>query len=152
MEIDSLHFRGNEELQHMREVFGTLAIARGHEVLERLQAKLTEDYTIGDENWDLAADLHWRHKEHSLTPDFWRIVASDFPMELSEGIALDGPMRSLDPGKIMSDESILGEANPKFAEAHVVLAPFRFFHRADGVYSYDTSALCEADFAPQECS
>lgn len=132
VEVDCLHFRETEELQHMHEVIGTLARPRGVVLLDDLRASLTSNLEMKSENWTLATDLKWRHEEHEVEPDFWKIAASDFPFELSEGIALDGPMRSLDPAKGLLDDSILGGANATFSNAQLVLAPFRFFHRADG--------------------
>jgi hypothetical protein len=110
----------------MHEIIGTLR------PLEKLRNKLNDTFFSGDRNESLLQDFTWRLKELDKNRDFWDLLSSDFPQELSEGLALDGPIRALRPGESFSDLSVIGETNPQFSGVSLVAAPFRCFHREDG--------------------
>lgn len=128
LQVDCLHFREREELSHMREIHRTLQ--EDHDVTSHL----TKHCFKGDDNETLSHDLEWRHKEHGKTSNYWEHVISDFPLELSEGynIGEEGPRRDLGMTQRPMDSDPHITSTRQFDGAHLVVAPFRCFHRADG--------------------
>jgi hypothetical protein len=130
LSIDVLHFRDHAEIQHMRNVYQHL------ESMKDLGLVLTQTSLAGDCNETLAEDIDWRMKDQlGKDMEFWELAKSDFPYELSEGYSYgdDGPLRAEGLGYGPLDESVLANKVPQFDGAHLVVAPFRFFHRADGM-------------------
>lgn len=129
LEVDSLHFRDREELQHQRNVLRDLA------PLDDLNEILTKEIFANDKNESLKADFKWRVEDNfGDKPDFWALARSDFPLELSERVVStdDGPLRAESFGQGPMDGSIIGKKVAQFEGAQLVVTPFRFFHRDDG--------------------
>lgn len=89
-----------------------------------------------DKNENLRDDIDWRiNEQFGADLDFWNLAKSDVPLELSERImsADDGPLRAEYVGEGPLDGSILGTRVSQYRGAHLVVAPFRIFHREDGI-------------------
>ena len=79
-------------------------------------------------------DLSWRLDHLGVKLDYWELALADMPLELSERFAFgdDGPIRPPKLSKGPLDPSALANQADQFDGAHLVLAPFRCFHRRDG--------------------
>lgn len=126
VEIDHVHFRSTENLQHLRETC---------EVLQKLTKLLPElDQTIlaNDGNETLKNDLAWRTEHLGMRPTFWDFARADIPLQLSESLVFHGPLRSSRDGVGKMDRSSIGKPGCEFQGSSLVVAPFRCFHRQDG--------------------
>lgn len=129
LEIDSLHFRDRAELAHQRDVYKTLSSDK-----DLLQA-LSKSCLDGDHNATFAEDLEWRERHREEGRNFWTLSTPDVPLELSEHLAFynhDGPRRPVGLQGVM-DSSVLARKCEQFEGAQLVVAPFRCFHRTDGM-------------------
>lgn len=128
LEVDLVHFRERAELFHQRDVYNTLSSEKS------LRQQLKRDCLRGDQNATFADDLSWRERHRAEEHDFWTLSTPDVPLELSEHLAFhnhDGPKRPLGLTGQM-DTSVLARKCDQFHDAHLVVAPFRCFHRSDG--------------------
>jgi hypothetical protein len=135
--IDSLHFRDRDEIQHMRNVIRDLRPKKDKPATFKteLAQLLTQEVFVGDKNENLKEDVEWRINDHFGDDlDFWNLARSDIPMELSERVTSrdDGPLRTEYAGHGPLDGSILASRVPQYQGAHLVVSPFRIFHREDG--------------------
>ena len=130
LDIDLIHFRETEELQHMRDVY---------DLLQPLQMSETLNQTcIGEHNNEsFDNDFSWRLKLLGVPLSYWDLALADMPLELSERFALgdDGPIRPATLSKGPLDPSVLANQADQFKGSHLVLAPFRCFHRRNGTSS-----------------
>ena len=127
--LESIHFRDRDEIQHLRNVIRDLRPD------EELATLLNKEIFVGDQNEKLQTDMEWRINDHFGDDlDFWNLAKSDFPLELSERVvsADDGPLRAEFGGEGPLDGSVLATRVPQYKGAHLVVAPFRIFHRQDG--------------------
>lgn len=127
--LESIHFRDRDEIQHLRNIIRDLR------PIEELTTLLNKEIFIGDNNDDLQDDTEWRINDHFGDDlDFWNLAKSDLPLELSERIvcADDGPLGVEFLGEGPLDGSVLATRVPQYKDAHIVVAPFRIFHRQDG--------------------
>lgn len=128
--LDSLHFRDRDEIEHLRNVVHDLRPEKD------LAALLTKSIFDNDKNENLQDDMNWRiNDQFGRKLDFWNLAKSDVPLELSERIASpdDGPLRAEYGGEGPLDGSVLATRVPQYQNAHLVVAPFRILHRADGM-------------------
>lgn len=128
----------------MRNVLHDLRPTKGNttSATKDLAELLTKEVFVGDKNEELKEDLDWRiNNQFGDDLDFWSLAKADFPYELSEKITSpnDGPLRAESAGEGPLDGSVLEKKVPQFQGAHLVLAPFRIFHRADGKSDNDPS-------------
>ena len=127
LDFDCINVRNKNHFQEMQEVHTLLS--------KRADLKEALDNSIldGDINENLRSDMAWR-SDHVGTPlEFWKVVQSDLPWQLSEGIALgqDGPIDG-DDRKLSDAELQMLSKHPRYLNALLVRNPFRCFHRADG--------------------
>ena len=87
----------------------------------------------GDTNASFHSDLDWRADHLATSSNFWNLVASDMPWQLSEGLAMgsQGPMDGLKAIARHVDRQSLS-MHPFYSDAQLVRNPFRTFHRGDG--------------------
>lgn len=127
LETEVLNFRHRREFQEMREVY-MLLFDR-----EELKDDLNESTWKADQNASLHHDIDWRAEHLAVKPEFFNLVASDMPWQLSEGLAMgaQGPKDGLHPIARRVDKQILA-SYPFYRDAQLVRNPFRTFHRGDG--------------------
>ena len=82
METEVLNFRHRDNSQEMRDVYLLL-----HQK-EALLQDLNESTWKADQNASLHSDVDWRADHMALDPNYWTMVASDMPWQLSEGLAM----------------------------------------------------------------
>ena len=133
LEIDSVQFYERTVMQDMRNAYHLLKPAEWNRHLHR---SLNESPFTGDKNPSFQKDIQWRSEHHGAQINYWNLVQSDIPSQLSEGFALrdDGP---LVPGlgiKPTLDPSAIERAH--FKGAQLMRSIFRAFHRRDGERSY----------------
>lgn len=128
LETEVLNFRSQENFQQLRDVYLLL------QGLDDLQEPLNETIWDGEEKTSsLHSDIDWRADHLGIKANYWNMVASDMPWQLSEGIALGNlvPVDGLQPvGRHIDKQSL--SAHPFFKNSQIVRNPFRCFHRSDG--------------------
>ena len=128
METEVLNFRHRDNSQEMRDVYLLL-----HQK-EALLQDLNESTWKADQNASLHSDVDWRADHIALDPDYWTMVASDMPWQLSEGLAMGTGGSPKDGFRQINrhiDKQILS-SHPFYKDALLVRNPFRTFHRSDG--------------------
>ena len=100
---------------------------------EDLKPALDKSTFEPDLNENLRADIVWRSNLVGIPMEFWKVVESDLPWQLSEGISLgqQGPIDGDDRTLRNAEIQILSK-HRAFKNALIVRNPFRCFHRADG--------------------
>lgn len=131
LEIEVLNFRSPQYVREMRDVFAILSKQ------ERLKPQLNQISLDGDRNKNLRQDIKWRADHLGTTANYWDLVESDVPWQLSEGIALDNqtaPNMGVKPSGFNFERQALSK-HPFFRNADLVRNLFRCFHRPDGSIS-----------------
>ena len=102
--------------------------------VERLASKLDHTKFRGDNNGRLQGDIAWRAQHVGSTMGFLDLAQSDIGYQLPDGrgLGLNGPHGGIRPTDTNLDEQILRRF-PFFKLTQIVRAPFRCFHRPDGV-------------------
>ena len=128
LETEVLNIRSHRNFQEMRDVYLILR------KFPELEEELDRYSFLNDENSSLQSDINWR-SDHLATPaNFWNLVASDMPWQLTEGLSMgsQGPMEGLKPiARHIDKQSI--SSHPFYKDSHLVRNPFRCFHRSDGI-------------------
>ena len=127
LETEVLNFRSEGNFQEMRDVYILLR------KLDGLQESLNETIWTGDKNASLYSDVKWRADHLGMQVDYWSLLDSDMPWQLSEGLCMGGmgPMSGLKPVARHIDKQIISQ-HPFYKESQLVRNPFRCFHRSDG--------------------
>ena len=127
LSLDLVHFRETADLKHMREAYDLLQPLG-------LSEKLDKSCIGNHSNESFDDDLAWRLDHLGVKLDFWDLSLADMPLELSERAAFGafGPIRPRNLSRGPLDPSVLGNHVDQFDGAHIVVAPFRCFHRNDG--------------------
>ena len=128
METEVLNFRHRGTSQEMRDVY--LLLHNNEALLPDLNASTWK----ADQNASLHTDVDWRADHMALGHDFWTLVASDMPWQLSEGLAMGtggSPKDGFRQINRQIDKQILS-SHPFYKDAQLVRNPFRTFHRSDG--------------------
>ena len=128
METEVLNFRHRGTSQEMRDVY--LLLHNNEALLPDLNASTWK----ADQNASLHSDVDWRADHMALGHDFWTLVASDMPWQLSEGLAMGtggSPKDGFRQINRQIDKQILS-LHPFYKDAQLVRNPFRTFHRSDG--------------------
>lgn len=128
LETEVLNFRSQTNFQEMRDVYIFL------KNLEGFQETLDDCAWDGDQNASLHSDIDWRAGHLGIDANYWNMVDSDMPWQLTEGIAMgnQGPVEGLRTIGRHIDKQALS-SHPFFKKAQLVRNPFRCFHRADGM-------------------
>ncbi|KAL8823570.1 MAG: hypothetical protein Q9191_005733, partial [Dirinaria sp. TL-2023a] len=126
-ETEILNFRGQDNVQEMRDVYLLL------KDLDGLDEQLEEHIWDGDKNSSFQSDVTWRAGHLGVSANYWTMAASDMPWQLSEGMTLgsQGPMEGLKPIGRHIERQLLS-SHPFYAKSQLVRNPFRTFHRGDG--------------------
>ena len=80
--------------------------------------------------------------------DFWDNAMADVPLELTERFSSgggEGPLRPATVGTGPLDPSTLEKEDVQFRDAHMVWAPFRCFHRQDGMSASSALGIAAND-------
>lgn len=105
--------------------------------LDGLQKYTDEIMWDGEEkSSSLHSDIEWRADHLGVEANYWNMVASDMPWQLTEGMAMGSqvPVEGLQPiGRHIDKQSL--SAHPFFKDSQIVRNPFRCFHRSDGMSS-----------------
>jgi len=127
LETEVLNFRHRDSFQEMRDVYILL------NEREELWPDLNASTWKADQNASLHHDIDWRADHLAMKPDFWTLVSSDMPWQLTEGLAMgtQGPKDGLQPISRHVDRQTLA-SHPFYKDAQLVRNPFRTFHRGDG--------------------
>ncbi|KAI4209467.1 MAG: hypothetical protein LQ351_007598 [Letrouitia transgressa] len=127
LETEVLNIRSHRNFQEMRDVYLILR------QITELEDELNDCNFKNDGNSSLQPDIHWRAGHLSTTANYWNLVSSDMPWQLTEGLSmgLKGPMEGLQPITRYIDEQALS-THPFYRDCHMVRNPFRCFHRSDG--------------------
>ena len=127
LETEVLNLRSKKNFQEMRDVYILLQERKD------LQAGLNASTWKNDKNSSLQSDVEWRIGHLGTNGDYWNLVASDMPWQLTERISMGfwGPMEGLKPIGRHIDKQALS-SHPFFEESQLVRNPFRCFHRSDG--------------------
>lgn len=115
----------------MREVYISLRNLQG------FQEILDEFMWDGErENSSFRSDVNWRADHLGIKANYWNMVASDMPWQLTEGLSLgnQNPVEGLKPVGRHIDKQTLS-SHPFFSKSHIVRNPFRCFHRSDGMHN-----------------
>lgn len=103
--------------------------------LDGFQNSIDESIWDGEEkNSSLHSDIEWRADHLGVEANYWNMVASDMPWQLTEGMAMGSqvPVEGLQPiGRHIDKQSL--SAHPFFKDSQIVRNPFRCFHRSDGM-------------------
>ena len=124
---DSLVVQNKEEAQDKRSIYNFL------KPMDNIRPELDACIVENDKNETFQQDIAWRSQHLKKELNFWNLVSSDLPTQLSEGIALgdDGPIDVIGGRDLRLDHSALC-IHPQFKNALLVRGPFRSFHRSDG--------------------
>ncbi|KAG8534270.1 uncharacterized protein KY384_001114 [Bacidia gigantensis] len=127
LETEILNFRHRENFQEMRDVYLLLRDR------DELDDDLNESTWKADHNASLHTDIDWRAKHLATKPNFWNLVSSDMPWQLSEGLSMGAmtPKFGLQAISRKVEDQILSMF-PFYEDAQLVRDPFRAFHRGDG--------------------
>ena len=127
LETEVLNFRSEDNFQEMRDVYVLLRNVEG------LQESLGDSIWNGDRNSSLQSDIQWRADHLGTEVNYWNMVDSDMPWQLSEGLCMGamGPMSGLKPVVRHVDKQAISQ-HPFYKSSQLVRNPFRCFHRNDG--------------------
>lgn len=135
LELECLQLRHRKNLQDSRNAFGLL------QSVKRIQKSLNTSALEDDNNETFRKDIDWRAKYLGVLKkdegvedlNFWDLVRSDLPSQLSEGFALgeDGPMSSHNNFERSLDPSVI-HGHRDFEHVQLTRTILRAFHRADG--------------------
>lgn len=127
LETEVLNFRSESNVQEMRDVYILL------KTLDGLQESLDESIWNDDRNASLQSDIHWRADHLGTKLNYWNMVDSDMPWQLSEGLCMGGmgPTAGLKPVVRHIDKQIISQ-HPFYKTSQLVRNPLRCFHRSDG--------------------
>ena len=127
LETEVLNFRSEGNFQEMRDVYILLRN------LDGLQDSLGESIWSGDKNASLHSDIDWRADHLGTDVNYWNLVDSDMPWQLSEGLCMGGmgPTSGLKPVVRHIDKQAISR-HPFYKKSQLVRNPFRCFHRSDG--------------------
>ena len=125
LHFEVLNFRHRQYVEDQADVFNILRHLTG------LTSSLN-GYTWAPGLWDasLYSDFITRSHEYVASTEFWDLVRSDLPSQLTEGNDDDLHFTSTSPS-ISIDAQILSQ-HPAYSHAILVRDPFRTFRRSDG--------------------
>ncbi|KAL8675232.1 MAG: hypothetical protein Q9168_000352 [Polycauliona sp. 1 TL-2023] len=128
LETEVLNLRSHKDFQEMRDVY--LILGR----LTELEEDLDQSSFQNDENSSLQSDISWRANHLAMSANFWNLVSSDMPWQLTEGLAMGirGPTEGLQPISRQIGQQTLCN-HPFYRNCHMVRNIFRCFHRSDGI-------------------
>ncbi|KAL8862290.1 MAG: hypothetical protein Q9178_001299 [Gyalolechia marmorata] len=128
LETEVLNMRSQKDFQEMRDVY---LILGSH---PELNEELDQCSFKNDENSSLQSDVSWRANHLALPANFWNLVSSDMPWQLTEGLAIGirGPTEGLQPITRHIGQQTLC-IHPFYKDCHMVRNLFRCFHRSDGI-------------------
>ncbi|KAL8784546.1 MAG: hypothetical protein Q9213_003894 [Squamulea squamosa] len=128
VETEVLNIRSHKDFQEMRDVYLILSRLTG------LEEDLDQCSWKNDENSSLQSDVSWRADHLAMPPNYWNLVLSDMPWQLSEGLAMGirGVTEGLQPISRQIGQQILCN-HPFYTNCHMVRNIFRCFHRSDGI-------------------
>ena len=104
--------------------------------LQGFQESLEKHIWDNEKNASLQHDMTWRADHLGVKLDYWNLVSSDMPWQLTEGIAMTNlvPLEGLKPvGRHIDQQAV--SSHPFYKDAQLVRSPFRCFHRSDGMVS-----------------
>ncbi len=127
LETEILNFRSEGNFQEMRDVYVLL------KNLDDLRESLDESIWNGDKNASLQSDIDWRADHLGTKVNYWNMVDSDMPWQLSEGLCMGGmgPTSGLKPVVRHIDRQAISQ-HPFYRTSQLVRNPLRCFHRSDG--------------------
>ena len=127
LETEVLNFRSEGNFQEMRDVYILLR------KLDDLQDSLNESIWKDERNASLQHDVGWRADHLGTEVNYWNMVDSDMPWQLSEGLCMGqmGPTAGLRPVVRHIDKQAISQ-HPFYKKSQLVRNPFRCFHRSDG--------------------
>ena len=127
LETEVLNFRSEGNFQEMRDVYILL------KELDDLQDSLNESIWKDERNASLHHDVEWRADHLGTEVNYWNMVDSDMPWQLSEGLCMGsmGPTVGLRPVVRHIDRQAISQ-HPFYKKSQLVRNPFRCFHRSDG--------------------
>ncbi|KAL8887912.1 MAG: hypothetical protein Q9192_006256 [Flavoplaca navasiana] len=128
LETEVLNIRSHKNFQEMRDVY--LILSR----LTELEEELDESSFKSDESSSLQSDISWRASHLAMPANFWNLVNSDMPWQLTEGLAMGirGVTEGLQPISRQIGQQTLC-THPFYKDCHMVRNVFRCFHRSDGI-------------------
>ncbi|KAI4282529.1 MAG: hypothetical protein L6R38_002873 [Xanthoria sp. 2 TBL-2021] len=126
LETEVLNIRSHKDFQEMRDVY--LILSR----LKELEKELDQCSFKNDENSSLQSDISWRANHLAMEANYWNLVSSDMPWQLTEGLVMRGPTEGLQPISRQIGQQTLCN-HPFYKDCHMVRNIFRCFHRSDGI-------------------
>ncbi|KAL8812163.1 MAG: hypothetical protein Q9200_001243 [Gallowayella weberi] len=146
LETEVLNIRSHQDFQEMRDVYLILS------KMTELDEELDQASFKNDENSSLQSDIEWRAKHLAMPANYWNLVSSDMPWQLSEGLAMGirGPTEGLQPITRQIGEQTLC-THPFYRNSHMVRNIFRCFHRSDGIL-LTLSSMAGVNFLDQKLS
>ncbi|KAL8772056.1 MAG: hypothetical protein Q9209_002722 [Squamulea sp. 1 TL-2023] len=128
VETEVLNIRSHKDFQEMRDVY--MILSR----LTELEEDLDQCSWKNDENSSLQSDVSWRADHLAMPANYWSLVLSDMPWQLSEGLAMGirGVTEGLQPISRQIGQQTLCN-HPFYTNCHMVRNIFRCFHRSDGI-------------------
>ncbi|KAL8853448.1 MAG: hypothetical protein Q9221_001765 [Calogaya cf. arnoldii] len=128
LETEVLNIRSHKDFQEMRDVYLILS------KLTELEEELDQCSFKNDENSSLQSDIRWRANHLAMPANYWNLVSSDMPWQLTEGLVMGmrGPTEGLQPISRKIGEQTLCN-HPFYKDCHMVRNIFRCFHRSDGI-------------------
>ncbi|KAL8698603.1 MAG: hypothetical protein Q9224_001780 [Gallowayella concinna] len=146
LETEVLNIRSHQNFQEMRDVYLILS------KMTELEEELDRSSFKNDENSSLQSDIEWRAKHLAMPANYWNLVSSDMPWQLSEGLAIGirGPTEGLQPISRQIGQQTLC-THPFYRNCHMVRNIFRCFHRSDGIL-LTLSPMAGVNFLDQKLS
>ncbi|KAL8866196.1 MAG: hypothetical protein Q9174_006444, partial [Haloplaca sp. 1 TL-2023] len=128
VETEVLNIRSHKNFQEMRDVYLLLS------KFTELEDELNQSSWKNDHNSSLQSDVEWRSGHLGMPANYWNLVTSDMPWQLTEGLTMgmNGPMEGLQPINRHIDQQTL-TIHPFYKDSHMVRNLFRCFHRSDGI-------------------
>ncbi|KAI4248411.1 MAG: hypothetical protein L6R40_000970 [Gallowayella cf. fulva] len=128
LETEVLNIRSHNNFQEMRDVYLILS------KLTELEEALDQSSFKNDENSSLQSDIEWRANHLAMPANYWNLVSSDMPWQLTEGLCMGirGPTEGLQPiSRKITQQTLCN--HPFYRDCHLVRNIFRCFHRSDGI-------------------
>ncbi|KAL8969187.1 MAG: hypothetical protein Q9183_002111 [Haloplaca sp. 2 TL-2023] len=128
VETEVLNIRSHKNFQEMRDVYLLLS------KFTELEDDLNNSSWKNDHNSSLQSDVEWRSGHLGMPANYWNLITSDMPWQLTEGLTMgmNGPMEGLQPINRHIDQQTL-TIHPFYKDCHMVRNIFRCFHRSDGI-------------------